>query len=143
MNSWVSSQPPWGRDPQRLSAAGALHHPDNNPQDQDAANLFKDDHTAYRLLRYCLVMQLAQWRPTPESDFRGDLAQAVAGGLLREYHQPVIERQRGIKGHSICWEEKVSSWRREVVERQYLYCFFRGSQPETYTTKGMESAATQ
>ena len=25
----------------------------------------------------------------------------------------------------------------EVVERQYLYCFFRGTQPETYTTKGM------
>ncbi len=25
----------------------------------------------------------------------------------------------------------------DVVERQYLYCFFRGSQPETFTTKGM------
>jgi hypothetical protein len=25
----------------------------------------------------------------------------------------------------------------EVVERQYLYCFFRGTQPETFTTKGM------
>ena len=61
-----------------------LHHPDNNPQDQDAANLFKDDHTAYRLLRYCLVMQKrAVASDAPESDFRCDLAQAATGGLLR------------------------------------------------------------
>ena len=61
-----------------------LHHPDNNPQDQDAASLFKDDHAAYRLLRYCLVMQKrAVASDAPESDFRCDLAQAATGGLLR------------------------------------------------------------
>ena len=61
-----------------------LHHPDNNPQDQDAACLFKDDHAAYRLLRYCLVMQKrAVASDAPESDFRCDLAEAATGGLLR------------------------------------------------------------
>jgi hypothetical protein len=62
-----------------------LHHPDNNVHSgEEAANLFKDDHAAYQLLRYCHALQ--QRAAAPEAaneDFRCDLAQAAEGGLLR------------------------------------------------------------
>ena len=61
-----------------------LHHPDNNPNDEQAANIFKDDNTAYRLLRYCHAMQHRAVAPQmPETEFRCNFAQAAAGGLLR------------------------------------------------------------
>ena len=67
-----------------------LHHPDSNPQDADAAALlFKDDNTAYRLLRHCYAVQhrgAVQHEVTPQSSvgsFRCNLAEAAAGGLLR------------------------------------------------------------
>lgn len=61
-----------------------LHHPDANPNDDQAANIFKDDNTAYHLLRHCHAMQHRAVAPeAPESEFRCDFAQAVAGGLLR------------------------------------------------------------
>lgn len=61
-----------------------LHHPDNNSADEEAANLFKDDHAAYQLLRYCHAMQQRAAAPSGAADeFRCDLAQAAAGGLLR------------------------------------------------------------
>jgi hypothetical protein len=61
-----------------------LHHPDNNAQNGEAANLFKDDHAAYRLLRTCHAMQHRALAPeTPESTYCCDLASAAAaGGLL-------------------------------------------------------------
>ena len=60
-----------------------LHHPDANTQDDQAANLFKDDNTAYRLLRQCYAIQHRALAPdVPEEQFRCDFAQAAAGGLL-------------------------------------------------------------
>lgn len=61
-----------------------LHHPDSNGQDAEAANLFKDDNAAYKLLRYCCAMQQqALGAAAPDEAFRCDLEQAAAGGLLR------------------------------------------------------------
>jgi hypothetical protein len=61
-----------------------LHHPDNNRNDDQAPNIFKDDNTAYQLLRYCHGMQHRAVAPeSPACDFRCDLAQVAAGGLLR------------------------------------------------------------
>jgi hypothetical protein len=63
-----------------------LHHPDSNAQDTDAANLFKDDTAAYKLLRYCYMMQqraLGGDAAETGTEFRCDLVQAAAGGLLR------------------------------------------------------------
>jgi hypothetical protein len=60
-----------------------LHHPDTNGQDAAAANVFKDDNAAYKLLRYCYVMQQRALGTAASSDFRCDLAQAATGGLLR------------------------------------------------------------
>jgi hypothetical protein len=60
-----------------------LHHPDSNPNDDQAAAIFKDDNTAYHLLRYCHAMQHRAVAPeAPESEFRCDFVQAAAGGLL-------------------------------------------------------------
>ena len=62
-----------------------LHHPDNNAQDQDAATLFKDDHAAYRLLRYChgdAEAGSGVWTH-PRAIFGVIWQQAATGGLLR------------------------------------------------------------
>lgn len=63
-----------------------VHHPDNNDQDPEAAALFKDDNTAYRLLRNCHAMQRRSAPPCSDDDidlaFRCNLAQAAARGML-------------------------------------------------------------
>lgn len=65
-----------------------LHHPDNNAQDPQAAVLFEDDNTAYRLLRNCQNMQrrcaagIKPGQADAEATFRCDLEEAANGGLL-------------------------------------------------------------
>jgi hypothetical protein len=60
-----------------------LHHPDNNPGDLVAGEQFKEDNSAYRLLRYCYAMQQRTAGVCAEdTSFGCDFGHAIDGGLL-------------------------------------------------------------
>ncbi|MBK8046193.1 MAG: DnaJ domain-containing protein [Anaerolineales bacterium] len=60
-----------------------LAHPDNNPQDEQAAQHFNEVNSAYRMLKSCAEYDRRATAPTiAAADYRCDFEQSAKAGVL-------------------------------------------------------------